>query len=216
MKIEFFRILLKKKYLRGTAHIRQKRLKVKDFTIISNNCWSGLVYECYGLEKQTPTVGMYFMAEEYIKFVSNLEHYLFECELEFIDPQKAKHKEFYQRDKHYGQYPIALLGDVEIAMLHFHSEEEAKAKWERRCKRVRMDKLIIKMNDQNECTPEIAEAFTNLPYENKVFFTVHDWPSGSCAVRIPHGKSFILTSQEPHGASRYWNVNKAINRLYKG
>ena len=48
---------------------RIKQLKQTDFTIISNNCWGGMIYESYGLSKQSPTVGMFFMAPDYIKFV---------------------------------------------------------------------------------------------------------------------------------------------------
>lgn len=55
----------------------------KPFTIISNNCWGGLVYQYYGFGYDTPTVGMYFFAEDYVKFVSNLKHYL-EIDIHFI------------------------------------------------------------------------------------------------------------------------------------
>ena len=39
----------------------------KDFTIISNNCWGGMIYESYGMQKLSPTVGLFFMSEDYIK-----------------------------------------------------------------------------------------------------------------------------------------------------
>lgn len=40
--------------------IRRKKLNNTDFTIISNNCWGGVCYEYFGMEKATPTVGMFF------------------------------------------------------------------------------------------------------------------------------------------------------------
>ena len=51
------------------ADIRRKGLENTDFTIISNNCWGGMVYESYNLPKQSPTVGLFFMASDYILFV---------------------------------------------------------------------------------------------------------------------------------------------------
>ena len=36
----------------------------------------GMVYESYNLPKQSPTVGLFFMASDYILFVSDLKEYL--------------------------------------------------------------------------------------------------------------------------------------------
>lgn len=213
MSWEGVKIRLRNGYIRATAAARQKKLKNKTFTVISNNCWGGLVYESYGLEKQSPTVGAYFAPEEYLRFLSRLEYYLKECEMTFVPPQDARHKDLYMCDKRFGTFPIARVGDVEIAMLHYHSEEEARQKWERRCKRVNWDRLIVKMNDQNGCTREQAEAFLQLPFENKVFFTVRDLDGGEGCVRLPYGGESVLSTQEPFGASRYLNVNQLINSL---
>lgn len=38
------------------SNIRKKKIKNTNFTIISNNCWGGMIYESYALKKQTPTV----------------------------------------------------------------------------------------------------------------------------------------------------------------
>ena len=73
-------------YLPLTKTQRRKKLREDNFTIISNNCWGGTVYESYGIKKMSPTVGMFIMPEDYLKFVANLEHYLAQP-LEFIDPE---------------------------------------------------------------------------------------------------------------------------------
>ena len=52
---------------------RRNKLNNTDFSIISNNCWGGSVYRRYGLQYKSPTIGLYFFAEEYIKFLMNLE-----------------------------------------------------------------------------------------------------------------------------------------------
>ena len=76
--------------------IRNLSLKSDKFTIISNNCWGGLVYQRYNLPYNTPTVGLYFFADDYIKFVSDLDYYL-SLKLNFIDVEKSRHYEVLQR-----------------------------------------------------------------------------------------------------------------------
>lgn len=214
MTLEGILARLRNEYIRRTTTGRRKRITQDKFTIISNNCWGGLVYESYGLEKQSPTVGLYFMAEEYIKFLSNLKYYICDCEMTFIPPEQARHYDYYKTGSSFGSYPIARLGDVEIAMLHYHSEAEAKEKWERRCKKIHWDKLFIKMNDQNKCQAHHAEAFGRLPFEHKAFFTVKKFDAGDCTLRIlRRGKSEMGGSQEPFGAHPRFNVNKIINSL---
>ena len=58
------------------ASVRRMKLNRADFTIISNNCWAGSVYRYFGLPYLSPTAGLYFFASDYIKFVSNLQHYV--------------------------------------------------------------------------------------------------------------------------------------------
>lgn len=57
-----------------TKH-RTKQLVNKQFTIISNNCWGGMIYESYNLPKESPTVGLFFMADDYINFLKHLKEY---------------------------------------------------------------------------------------------------------------------------------------------
>ena len=83
------------KYWRiGLANYRKKQLKYTDFTIISNNCWGGMIYESYNLPKESPTVGMFFMAKDYIEFLSDLRGYV-NGKLTFIKPEKSRWKDEY-------------------------------------------------------------------------------------------------------------------------
>ena len=133
------------------------------------------MYESYNLPKESPTTGLFFMASDYIKFLSDLKGYL-DKDLTFIKPEDSKYKDFLKEDRRFGSYPIGMLGDIEIMFLHYHSESEAKQKWNRRIERVNWDKLIVKFNDQNRCTLDDVKAYAKLPYKNKLFFTIKDWP----------------------------------------
>ena len=132
---------ISKFFIKITAPTRRKKIKDCSFTIISNNCWAGDVYRYFGLSYQTPTVGMYFFAEEYIKFLSNLIHYL-DCELQQLNVNDSKYKDTIV-ELGQGNKLLAKLDDVEIVLLHYPNWDEAKEKWERRAKRINFDNLIV-------------------------------------------------------------------------
>lgn len=67
---KFDDLIIKK--VKWLSKVRRSKIKNKDFTIISNNCWGGYVYRYYGLEYNSPTIGGYFFSEDYIKFLKNL------------------------------------------------------------------------------------------------------------------------------------------------
>lgn len=187
-----------------------------DFTIISNNCCGGMVYESYHLPKGSPTVGMFFMVDGYIKFLSDIKGYTSK-ELIFIPPEYSKYADELRKNKRFGSYPIGIRDDVKIAFLHYHSEQEAKEKWERRCSRINWDKLIVKFNDQNGCTEEHAKAFAAMLFKNKLFFTIHDWPIpkwwGHCVIKQHTNDDCVTASHEPFGKNRYVDLTKMINEL---
>lgn len=107
-------------------------------------------------------------------------------------------------------------GTVEIFFLHYHSEDEARAKWERRCKRVNWEHMLVKFNDQNGATQENLNEFLQMPY-NKLFFACKEWNNMNqdCyVIHQPHCYPTITASHEPFGKSWYVNITEIINSLY--
>ena len=84
------------------AKHKRKKLKKTDFTIISNNFWwgGGIAYEEFNIPKQSPTVGLYFFADDYIKFLSRFEYYI-GLELKFIDIDDSKYKDTYFGNRYF-------------------------------------------------------------------------------------------------------------------
>ena len=74
-----------------------------------------------------------------------------------------------------GNYPIGVLSyneeEVEVHFLHYKNQEEAKVKWERRCKRMDYDNLLIIGSEVDGCKKDDIVEFSNLQYHNKIFFT---------------------------------------------
>lgn len=98
------------------AKAYSEKLERKDFSIISNNCWGGVTYEWFGLEKLSPTVGSYFFAEDYIRFLKNIRNYL-SMELRIVSAEDSRHSSILLK-KGQGSIPVGVLGDVEIVFLH--------------------------------------------------------------------------------------------------
>lgn len=123
------------------------------------------------MQYTSPTLGLYFWAEDYVEFLSHLDHYLHEAKITFVE--HSKHKlgdERRAKWKHW--YPIGLLdGKVEIQFLHYYTEEEAAEKWYRRADRVNMNDLLVIGMDQNLCTEKNILTFDKLPFKHKVFFS---------------------------------------------
>lgn len=208
-------------YIPLTCKHRGRKLNNTNFTIISNNCWGGTVYEAYNLPKESPTVGMFFMAKDYIEFLSDLKGYV-NGKLTFIKPEESRWKDMLQvsGDKRFGHYPVGVLSNgkntIELFFLHYHSEKEAREKWERRIKRINWDKLLVKFNDQNGCTEKELQAFLELPFRHKLFFTCKNWNiySGNIIkVKQPFNHEYIQASYEPFGNSRCCRISDIISDL---
>lgn len=217
MYSEFLNIHYKNMLRHLLANYRGTKLNKAEFTIISNNCWGGMVYESYNLIKQSPTVGLYMLPTDYLKFISNIKWYLNQ-KLNFIEPDESDNANYIRkviRDKEYGTYPVANLADIEIYFVHYVSRKSVVEKWERRKKRINWDHILYKFNDQNGCTDKQLKQFVALPLKNKVAFTVRDGFENSNIVKInnPLGLSYVDTFNEPFGNSRFLNVNELINKL---
>lgn len=213
---EGLRLKILKIRRKSFANYRKRKLVNKNFTIISNNCWGGMIYESYNLQKQSPTVVLYFMPNDYIKFLKNIRDYI-NYDLKFISINESKWKDIIlKNDSKAGQYPIGKLNDVEIFFLHYSSKEEALDKWNRRCKRINWKKIIYKFNDQNGCTEDDVRDFLNLKNKNKLFFTVRDWKvkkEDYIKIKQYNKVNHIMASYEPFGKNRYIDLEKFINNL---
>ncbi len=161
--------IFKSLWIRTSQYISQTknrlRLKNKEFTIISNNCWGGLISQKYGLPYRSPTCGLLIMGDDYIKFCANLKHYLSQ-KLEFINFSDGKYSGVIKHDP----FPVAKLDDIEVYFMHYPTEEEAAEKWYRRAERINWDCIIYKISERETFTPEIMKKFAELPLENKLIF----------------------------------------------
>lgn len=158
----------------------RRKLKHTDFSIISNNCWGGLIYQKFGLRYTTPTVGLFILDEDYLKFVERLDYYLSQP-LQFIDPRTSIHHDYlYCEHNTEITYPVARLDDIEVFFMHYHSNEEAEAKWKYRITRLNHHRLLVKFSQRQSSTTDILKRFEALPLRNKLCFTPLEYKSSQC------------------------------------
>ena len=148
-------------YLRRIIrYFYRKSLKVRSFSLITNNCIGGIIYHDMHLQFLTPTINLYFDNEEFIRFCTHLDEYLSLIVEECTATQRS--------------FPVGVLhgshGDVHIYFMHYDSFEQAVAKWNERKERINYDNIYIIMEAQ-KCSSAILAKFNDIPYANKVVLT---------------------------------------------
>lgn len=191
MTLIFTRIKNKTKNIEHDLYLKRKkqRLKNKNPSIISNNCVGGVMSHDLGQQFCSPTVNLYFKAEEYIRFLRNLKYYL---SLDVVQLESDL------------PYPVGIIDDVRIFFMHYSSFEEAKRKWDERKKRVNFSNLYVIMTEKEECTEDLMKQFDALEYRKKILFTHLPHPELQCAHYISGFENEIemgiLTDQK----NSYW------------
>lgn len=136
------------------------RLKNDNFTIITNTCIAGVMYHKLGKQFLSPTINLWMYDVEFYRFVHNMDYY-FAQPLKFVNVGET--------------YPTAYCGDVLIYFNHYHSEEEADAKWKERIKRINKDNLFIICADRPlediDITHEDILSLKDIPCRGKVVFS---------------------------------------------
>lgn len=141
---------------RRIKNIREKA-ELSDLTILSQNCIGGVLYHDMGLQFSSPTVNLFFEAEDFVKFVLNLDHYLsFEFEWQWEE-----------------EYPVGVLDDIKVYFMHYKTCREAKETWERRCSRILKDRILVLSTDRENFNEHVFELWKTIPYE-KLLFTAQE------------------------------------------
>lgn len=125
-------------------------------TILSQNCIGGVLYGDLGMAFASPTIGLFFRGEDFVRFVENLEDYLeLEPEMRWGDA-----------------YPVGRLDDVQIHFMHYETCSAAKNAWNRRKERVNRENILVLCTDMEGFTDDLFARWKALPYR-KLLFTAN-------------------------------------------
>lgn len=130
-------------------------------SIVSSNCYGGVVSHDLGLKFMSPTVNLWLYPEDYLKLCAQ--------------PTKFFSEEPTQIETNYS-YPVGKILDITLYFQHYDDFEEARKKWIERSKRIDYNNLFFMMTERDGCTVEKIKRFDMLPYKNKVVFTHIPYP----------------------------------------
>jgi uncharacterized protein (DUF1919 family) len=210
MRITFIRKIEKK--IKG--RFNRFRLKQTDFTIISNNCWGTFIYKKFNLPYQSPFVNLLIFADDYLNMLENFSPKLF-SNISFISHAESKHRdELIARGYFNLNYPIGIIGDkIEIHFLHYENEDDAKAKWLDRVKRINYDKLLFKFSDSEVCTEEHIKRFDALTFNHKICFSAKPYSHSKSSVYLPHFKNENGVKDEWKYSEKEYDLLHLLNHL---
>ena len=183
----------------------QRKNKNKDFTIISQNCIGGVIYNDLGLEFKTPTINLFIEDENFIKLCENPKHY-------FSIDAEPKIEDYVDPIDNRIHYPKIKVDDIEICCLHYKDCNSAVESWNRRRKRVNFDNMYIIANTWNlHNKKELVERLNKLKYKKIIFSTKECnvegtfllpgdiWKLDERSIARPN-----ITDLKPKGFNRYY------------
>lgn len=110
------------------------------------------------------------------------------------------------------EYPIGLLGDIEIHFLHYSSQEEAKAKWNRRKERMNLENVFFKFNDNDKCTYELLKEFDEINYNAKVIFSSKKYDDIKNLIYFEERKNQGYVGEDLKIYRKYFDVVEWLNK----
>ena len=137
---------------------KYNKLRRSKLSILSMNCFAGLLYHRFGLPFLTPTINMFTSDESFINFLKNPMQAV-KSELKFFCTGR---NEILNID-----YPVYNIGGVEWRMNHYSDANFAYRKWCERSFKINWFNVLPVMYTEN---PEILAEFDTLPFSKKVCF----------------------------------------------
>ena len=144
--------------LRNLIATKKRKVEIEeelanDFSIISCNCIGGMVYHDLKMKFLSPTINLYIDTPDFIKMCLNLKDYM---EKELVD---ANNKD----------YPIGILGDIKIHVLHYKSFKEAKESWDKRKERINYEKIFVIISDRDNFSENLLDSIDKIPYKKVLY-----------------------------------------------
>jgi len=138
---------------------RYSSLRENPITILSDDCWGGYVYHNLDLPFTSPLINIYWPRDSYCKFIQDPIFYL--------EQPLCKERDGVPREN---IFPIGRLGEgnqsVQLHFVHARSFQEAKELWDRRRKRININRIFIKFgfSADEPRREEYLAVFGRLPY----------------------------------------------------
>ena len=176
------------------------RLKNEKISIISQNCWGGLIYNYLGLEFFSPFINLSVSTKDMIKLMSDFSHYM-KCDLEFSTMK-------YNETSH-DYYPVGRIDDVELKFIHYSNFAEAKEKWIRRKQRINYDNLLYMTYTEEKI---LAKKIANIDVKRKICFTPFEYEADCVYTikKINENPFYDFVNGSANGRYYYYNPSDLL------
>ncbi len=174
------------------------RIRESRVSIISNNCFGGILYNTLGMECLSPFKNLSIEAKDLIQMYADLKKYM-ECELVFKE---------WRVDPHSGRNcPVMNCKDIEIFFNHSNTCEEAISDWERRKEKINYDNLMLVIYLESR---ELLYDFYRINTKKKICFIPRE-------IEEEHDneKSVYALTLYP-GQKEFWQAVNSNANMYKG
>ena len=126
------------------------KLVDEKISIVSNNCWGGLVCRTLGIECRSPFKNLFLQDDDYLRVISDLKRYM--C----YEPEFARFDiDIHSKEK----YPVLRIADAEIHCNHAENIETAISEWNRRRKKINLDNIFYEMYTEDK---GVADKFISI------------------------------------------------------
>lgn len=152
-RIEYFSLL------RSFYRSELRTIFSSDESIVANNCLGARISQDLGYRYNSPFAGLFIPYPDYVILLQHFDE-IKDAVMTFSSGHK---------------YPVGMLHlrgeEIAVHFLHYHSEEEAAAKWRKRLARMNLNKLVVIGMEADGCTRQNIVDFLQLPYKKKIFLS---------------------------------------------
>lgn len=177
-------------------------LDLSDITLLSQNCLGGVMYHDCGAKFLTPTVNLYMLPNDFMRFVNQYDKYILETP-KIIDNVG---------------YPVGeISNDVKINFMHYNTPDEAVEKWEQRKQRINSDKVFVICVERDGFDSNTFKSFKSLPYPKVLFTRNVEWKDDDeCIFIKKYMNELQIPDLIPYRIMYYKNIlPKRIKRAFK-
>lgn len=146
-------------YVPGFTLEKYRRLQRSRPSIISMNCFGGMLSHALGLPFRSPFVNLRLSEKDFLNFLQSPRLY--------IDEEPRFEKLIGKSVEAPDGYPLMSLADISLNMMHYKEAHEVIDKWNERKRRINRCNLFVTMFTEDE---KILREFDALPYGKKVCF----------------------------------------------
>lgn len=186
-------------------------------TLITNNCWGGIIYNNYGREFDSPTINLQILPEYFPDFCTFLKFYL--C----MELEECTELDMWQEAYMYHMFgdnrpdcPIGLLNDMPVVFQHYGTFEEAKRKWYERRERVDYNDIGYMFHAKNISYKAAALEFLDRDLPNSICITEGFEIPGAYSFHVPEGMDAFGGVKENGGMRRIIEENFRISDWLEG